>query len=61
MIAFIVVFTMSIVIIFAMSGLLLSEKLKKPVFTDNSSQTDQGPNEWTVVVQPEDVLLARVV
>lgn len=61
MIAFIVVFTMSFVIICSTAGLLLSEKFHKRT-TDNSSQTDENVPEWKVVLNPEEhMLLARIV
>jgi hypothetical protein len=63
MIAFIVVFTMSFVIICSTVGLLLSEKFhKKAVLTDNSSQTEETVPEWKVVLNPEENMsLARII
>lgn len=61
MIAFVVVFTMSFVIICSIVGLLLSES-KSNNLTDNSSQTDETVPEWKVVLNPEEnMLLARIV
>ena len=61
MIAFVVVFTMSFVIICSTIGLLLSERCRKSL-TDNSSQTDETVPEWKVILDPdENMLLARIV
>lgn len=63
MIAFVVVFTMSFVIICSTVALLLSESCRKSNnLTDNSSQTDETVLEWKVVLDPEEnMLLARIV
>ena len=63
MIAFVVVFTMSLIIICSAGGLLLSENFcNKTEFTDNSSQTDETVPAWKVVLNPEEnMVLARIV